>query len=78
MDTALRPSGKNEERMTSPATKNNLAVHTSSRPTQPTPKPSGWDPFEIWRTRVLLPRLAESRTEQATVTPPKPITLVRP
>jgi hypothetical protein len=21
---------------------------------------SGWDPYEVWRTRVLLPRLAES------------------
>jgi hypothetical protein len=21
--------------------------------------PSGWDPYEVWRTRVLLPRLEE-------------------
>jgi hypothetical protein len=21
--------------------------------------PSGWDPYEVWRTRILLPRLAE-------------------
>ena len=25
---------------------------------QPT---SGWDPYDVWRTRVLLPRLAEER-----------------
>jgi len=23
----------------------------------------GWDPFEVWRTRVLLPRLEDSRSE---------------
>ena len=64
--------------MTLPATKKNLPVHASSPPTQPTQKPSGWDPFEIWRTRVLLPRLAESREEQATAAPSKPVKLVRP
>jgi hypothetical protein len=21
----------------------------------------GWDPYEVWRTRVLLPRLAEEK-----------------
>ncbi len=25
----------------------------------------GWDPFEVWRTRVLQPRLAEARAENA-------------
>lgn len=25
----------------------------------------GWDPFEVWRTRVLLPRLAENTTAVA-------------
>lgn len=25
--------------------------------------PGGWDPYEVWRTRVLLPRLNEARPE---------------
>lgn len=24
---------------------------------------AGWDPYEVWRTRVLLPRLEESQSE---------------
>ena len=64
--------------MTLPATKKNLPVHASSPSTQPPQKPTGWDPFEIWRTRVLLPRLAESREDQAALTLSKPIKLVRP
>lgn len=24
--------------------------------------PTGWDPYEVWRTRVLLPRLGSSIT----------------
>jgi hypothetical protein len=63
--------------MTLPATKKNLAVHASSSSTQPNQKP-GWDPFEIWRTRVLLPRLAEGREEHTPGMPSKPIKLVRP
>jgi hypothetical protein len=27
-------------------------------PTAPAPQQRGWDPVEVWRTRVLLPRLA--------------------
>ena len=23
--------------------------------------PNGWDPYEVWRTRVLLPRLEEKQ-----------------
>lgn len=33
--------------------------------------PGGWDPYEVWRTRVLLPRL-EPRAAQSTDRP-KPI-----
>jgi hypothetical protein len=40
-------------------------------------QPSGWDPFEVWRTRVLLPRLADEREEKAAVAPPPPVQLVR-
>jgi hypothetical protein len=65
--------------MTLPATNKNLALLT----TMPSPtsssqeQPSGWDPFEVWRTRVLLPRLADEREEKAAVAPPPPVQLVR-
>jgi hypothetical protein len=50
--------------MTLPATNKNLALHTTTpSPTPAGQKPQvGWDPFEVWRTRVLLPRLAEERS----------------
>jgi hypothetical protein len=28
-------------------------------PDRPAVRDTGWDPYEVWRTRVLLPRLAE-------------------
>jgi hypothetical protein len=31
---------------------------------------AGWDPYEVWRTRVLLPRLEESQAEP--LTPARP------
>jgi hypothetical protein len=31
----------------------------------PEKKATGWDPFEVWRTRVLLPRIAESTAATA-------------
>lgn len=58
--------------MTLAATNNNLVIQTptvSSTPAAPKPQ-SGWDPFEVWRTRVLLPRLAEERGDKAAVTTP--------
>ena len=30
---------------------------------KPKPEGSGWDPFEVWRTRVLLPRLEGDRDQ---------------
>lgn len=27
------------------------------------PRAGGWDPFEVWRTRVLLPRLEDPRSD---------------
>jgi hypothetical protein len=51
-----------------PATNKNIVLH-AAKPTNPNQsQPLGWDPIEVWRTRVLLPRLAELRDEAA----PKP------
>jgi hypothetical protein len=36
---------------------------------------SGWDPFEVWRTRVLLPRLADEALDRLSV--PAPVAAVR-
>ena len=34
---------------------------------------TGWDPYEVWRTRVLLPRLQElAVAEQPAESPKKP------
>jgi hypothetical protein len=61
--------------MTLPASQTNLAL-VSTPTTQPTEaKSAGWDPFEIWRTRVLLPRLAEVRDSKPAASPTKPIKL---
>jgi hypothetical protein len=64
--------------MTLPATNKTLVLHTTTpSPTSAPQKPQpGWDPFEVWRTRVLLPRLAEEREDKA-VTPVLPVQLVR-
>jgi hypothetical protein len=53
-----------------------LVLHTkpTSAPTQAAE--AGWDPFEVWRTRVLQPRLAEARAEKAP-TPPAVVPLPR-
>lgn len=32
---------------------------------QPEASAAGWDPYEVWRTRVLQPRLDETKPEQA-------------
>ena len=52
------------------APKKNLVLHKPT-PTTPASKnaEAGWDPFEVWRTRVLLPRLAEEREDKAAVAP---------
>jgi hypothetical protein len=41
----------------------------------PTPQ-SGWDPYEVWRTRVLQPRLEPRAAEARADASPKPF-LVR-
>ena len=48
--------------MTAPATKKDLTAPTATLPLPQASRaePQGWDPFEVWRTRVLLPRLTET------------------
>jgi hypothetical protein len=50
-----------------PGTNKNLVLYSTNptiAPSQAAPD-TGWDPFEVWRTRVLQPRLAEARAEKA-------------
>jgi hypothetical protein len=42
----------------------------------PEKKATGWDPFEVWRTRVLLPRIAESTAATAVKTGSQTVSLV--
>jgi hypothetical protein len=78
IDTAQR-SAVEQEPMTLPAPKKNSALNAVTPANQPTPKEqAGWDPFEIWRTRVLLPRLAEARESKTAAAPAAAIKLVRP
>ncbi len=34
-----------------------IAVPTPAKPETAKEAPGGWDPYEVWRTRVLVPRL---------------------
>jgi hypothetical protein len=79
VDTARRlQAARRKELMTLPATNKNLVLHAAPQTTSASPKQAaGWDPFEVWRTRVLLPRLAEERQEKAAAAPPAPVQLVR-
>ncbi len=65
--------------MTLPATNKNLALlQTTPSPTPAAQKsPAGWDPLEVWRTRVLLPRLAEEREQKPAAASVVPVQLVR-
>ena len=36
-------------------------VETSAEPVQAEASTPGWDPYEVWRTRVLQPRLTDKR-----------------
>jgi hypothetical protein len=65
--------------MTLPATnKNSILNATTPSLTPAGQKPqSGWDPFEVWRTRVLLPRLAEERQDKVAAAPARSVQLVR-
>lgn len=63
--------------MSLPATNKNLVLHSTTPTTPPAQsQQTGWDPFEVWRTRVLLPRLAEAREEKPAPTI-APVQLVR-
>jgi len=33
------------------------AIPTPAKPDTAQEAPRGWDPYEVWRTRVLMPRL---------------------
>ena len=49
----------------------------SDGPAADTRAPTGWDPLEVWRTRVLLPRLEQGEgVQQRTDATPTPF-LVR-
>jgi len=63
--------------MSWPITKKNAPAYDVGSPSTPAPQSErpGWDPFEVWRTRVLLPRLAEG--DQNKPAPPPPVQLVR-
>ncbi|HEX6995706.1 MAG TPA: hypothetical protein VF339_16360 [Gammaproteobacteria bacterium] len=37
----------------------------SAEPAKADKTAAGWDPYEVWRTRVLLPRLDEPRSDDA-------------
>jgi hypothetical protein len=66
-----------EDCMKLPATNKNVLLHNAKSTNLPSQSPqAGWDPFEVWRTRVLLPRLGKP-TEEAAAVPPAPPRLVR-
>jgi hypothetical protein len=52
-----------------------LTLASSTRPAREgAERPaSGWDPYEVWRTRVLLPRLEEKQLAVAKEQPPDPL-----
>jgi hypothetical protein len=46
-----------------------IAVPTPAKPETAKEAPGGWDPYEVWRTRVLVPRL-DARLVQAAASVP--------
>ncbi|MBN1237110.1 MAG: hypothetical protein JXB36_01350, partial [Gammaproteobacteria bacterium] len=44
------------------------ALKDSSGPEAAHPEAAGWDPYEVWRTRVLLPRMRDD--DSGTTTEP--------
>jgi len=48
-----------------PATNKNIVLHAAKSTNPNQSQQLGWDPIEVWRTRVLLPRLAELRDDTA-------------
>jgi hypothetical protein len=61
--------------MTLLVTRKNSAIRSAATNADASPqaRQHGWDPFEVWRTRILLPRLAETGKQEA----PPPVQLVR-
>ncbi len=59
--------------------RNAVNARNASTPAEsPSQKPQGgWDPYEVWRTRVLIPRLAEQRVAGQASDTTKPLQLVR-
>lgn len=74
MDTALPSIRPNKNSMTVLVTRNSIRSATTNADASPQTRQHGWDPFEVWRTRILLPRLAEKGKQEA---PPPPVQLVR-
>jgi hypothetical protein len=56
-DSAFGGSKKNDEMTLKIARVNDTS---RSAPEAKATQQTGWDPFEVWRTRVLLPRIAEA------------------
>jgi hypothetical protein len=66
----LRDTFKRYDEDCMPGTKKNVVLHDLKPTTAPSQAAeSGWDPFEVWRTRVLQPRLAEARDDKAPASP---------
>jgi hypothetical protein len=62
-----RSEGKKELPVSRPADDHD----TTSKPQPVPPKPEGWDPFQVWRDRILKPRERSGRTARPQV-PRKP------
>ena len=42
-------------------------------PPEPAKNTGGWDPYAVWRTRVLLPRIEDAATPRAVESNVKPL-----
>lgn len=52
-------------------------IQTSVVDQPPGTSAAGWDPYEVWRTRVLLPRAEEPAAKPRAVVEPKVKPLLR-
>jgi hypothetical protein len=50
-----------------------VAVPATPKAAAPKEATGGWDPYEVWRTRVLLPRLEPRLTSAERPAPGKPV-----
>lgn len=53
------------------------ADRAASEPDTEPRQETGWDPYEVWRTRVLEPRLNESAPEAAVTNRPGKLSVVK-